>query len=245
VYKLTTFGAMLKQWIPNAITLLNLVLGCCAIVSVLQGQYVLGFWLVFFAVVADFADGLVARLLGVHSELGKELDSIADTVSFGVVPGVIYYRLLSEALGNVEAAGLVHAALPGFLVAAFSGLRLAKFNLDTRQTEGFIGLPTPSSTMFTVGLMLIYALDTYGMGSTVLQPVFLYTCILLQSYLLIAEVPMFALKFKTFAWAGNEVKFTFTAIAVLLLIFTKEFAFSAVVVLYVLFSIIKHLAKAK
>jgi len=225
--------------------MLNLLLGCCALVSILYGEYVQGFWLVFAAVVADFADGLVARLLGVHSELGKELDSIADTVSFGVVPGVIYYSLLVLALGLEGQEGLHLAAVPGFVVSAFSGLRLAKFNLDTRQTDGFIGLPTPSSTMFTVGLMLIYALDSYGMRSWVLSAPLLYGCILVQSYLLVAEVPMFSLKFKTLTWAGNEIKFTFTAIAVVLLATVQEVAFSAVVLLYVLFSTIRHLGSSK
>ncbi len=234
---------MLKKNVPNAITLLNLVFGCCALVSILNGSFVTGFWFILAAVAADYADGLVARLLGVHSELGKELDSIADTVSFGVVPGAIYYQLLLLALGQGGAQSVVAAAVPGFVVAAFSGLRLAKFNLDTRQTDGFIGLPTPSSTMFTTGLMLIYALDSYGAGAWVVaSPWVLYSLIALQSYLLVAEIPMFALKFKSLGWAGNEIKFIFGAIAVLLLALTQEVAFSAVVVLYVTFSVIRHLA---
>lgn len=236
---------MLKRHIPNFITLLNLLLGCCALVSILYGQYVQGFWLVFFAVLADFADGLVARLLGVHSELGQQLDSIADTVSFGVVPGAIYYSLLALSLDLDLGSSLHVVAVPGFIVSAFSGLRLAKFNLDTRQADGFIGLPTPSSTMFAVGLMLIYALDTYGMRQWVLSPVFLYACVAVQSYLLVAEIPMFGLKFKTLRWAGNEIKFIFAAIAILLLLLTRELAFSVVVVLYVLFSIVTHLVNPK
>ncbi len=236
---------MIKKNIPNAITLANLFFGCCAILSILYGHYVQAFWWVFASVVADYADGLVARMLGVHSELGKELDSIADTVSFGVVPGMIYYSLLCVALGVEDTGMLQYAALPAFLVPAFSGLRLAKFNLDTRQTDGFIGLPTPSSTMFTVGLMLMYALDSYGLADWIVSPALLYICILLQSYLLVAEIPMFALKFKSFSWSGNEIKFTFAAIALLLLIFTQEVAFSAVVLLYVLFSVFRHLTQQR
>lgn len=228
----------IKQHIPNAITLLNLFFGCCALVSLLDGHYLTAFWLIVAAVAADYADGLVARLLGVHSELGKELDSIADMVSFGVVPGAIYYSLLLAALGLDGESGLAYAALPGFVVSVFSGFRLAKFNLDTRQTEGFIGLPTPSSTMFAVGLMLIYALDSYGSGQWVIaSPALLYTIIAIQAYLLVSEVPMFALKFKSLSWKGNEVQFIFAGIAVLLLVFTRELAFSAVVLLYVGFSI--------
>jgi CDP-diacylglycerol--serine O-phosphatidyltransferase len=240
-----TFALMVKKQIPNAITLLNLVFGGCALVSVLHGQYVAGFGFIVAAVAADYADGLVARLLGVHSELGKELDSIADTVSFGVVPGAIYYQLLLIALGQEGADALVYAAVPGFVLSAFSGLRLAKFNLDTRQTDGFIGLPTPSSTMFVTGLMLIYALDSYGLGNWVVSsPVMLYVLIALQSYLLVSEIPMFALKFKSLAWAGNEIKFIFAGIALLLLVLTREVAFSAVVVLYVLFSAFQYFTKS-
>ena len=236
---------MVKKQIPNAITLLNLVFGCCALVSILYGQYVSGFGFIVAAVAADYADGLVARLLGVHSELGKELDSIADMVSFGAVPGAIYYQLLLVALGQEGPDALVYAAVPGFVLSAFSGLRLAKFNLDTRQTDGFIGLPTPSSTMFVTGLMLIYALDSYGMGDWVVSsPVVLYVLIALQSYLLVSEIPMFALKFKSLAWAGNEIKFIFAGIALLLLILTREVAFSAVVVLYVLFSVFQYFTKS-
>ncbi|MEQ8702563.1 MAG: CDP-alcohol phosphatidyltransferase family protein [Phaeodactylibacter sp.] len=235
---------MVKKHIPNAITLLNLVFGCCALVSILYGQYVTGFGFIVAAVAADYADGLVARLLGVHSELGKELDSIADVVSFGVVPGAIYYQLLLIALEQEGTGALVYAAVPGFVLSAFSGMRLAKFNLDTRQTEGFIGLPTPSSTMFVTGLMLIYALDSYGMGEWVVRsPIVLYALIALQSYLLVSEIPMFALKFKSLTWAGNEIKFIFAGIALLLLILTQEVAFSAVVVLYVVFSAVRHFTK--
>jgi CDP-diacylglycerol--serine O-phosphatidyltransferase len=235
---------MIKKHIPNSITLLNLVFGCCALISILHGQYVAGFGFIVAAVAADYADGLVARLLGVHSELGKELDSIADTVSFGVVPGAIYYQLLLVALDKEGTGALVYAAAPGFLLSAFSGFRLAKFNLDTRQTDGFIGLPTPSSTMFATGLMLIYALDSYGMGHWVVSsPMALYALVVLQSYLLVSEIPMFALKFKSFTWAGNEIKFIFAAIALLLLLLTREVAFSVVVVLYVVFSAFRHFAK--
>ncbi|TXB62525.1 CDP-alcohol phosphatidyltransferase family protein [Phaeodactylibacter luteus] len=232
----------MKKHIPNLITLANLFLGCCAVVSILAGQYMAGFWFILGAVLADYADGLVARLLGVYSDLGKELDSIADMVSFGVAPGAIYYMLLLSASGQEGAEGLQWAAAPGFLVSAFSGYRLAKFNLDDRQTDGFIGLPTPSSTMFAAGLMLIYTLDSYGIGhGVVASPYPLYAIIVLQSYLLIAEVPMFALKFKSLRWAGNEVKFIFAGIAALLLIIIREAAFSAVVALYVIFSVARQL----
>jgi CDP-diacylglycerol--serine O-phosphatidyltransferase len=231
----------MRQHIPNSITLLNLFLGCSAVASIFYGQYILAFWLLVSAIAADYADGLVARLLGVSSEMGKELDSLADMVSFGVVPGAIYYSLLTVALGVDQSEGLQYVGLIGFLVTLFSCLRLAKFNLDTRQSEGFIGLPTPSSTIFTLGIMLIYELNTFGWGQYVIQPAFLLACILALSYLLIAEIPMFSLKFKSFAWKGNEIRFIFAGIAVLLLVLAREAAFSIVILLYVLFSIFSHL----
>ncbi len=233
----------MKKHLPNAITLLNLFFGCCALACIFYGRFVPAFWLVSAAIFADYADGMVARLLKVQSGLGKELDSLADMVSFGVVPGAIYYVLLAQDFYPDGASGLVYAALPGFLVAVFSGLRLAKFNLDTRQATGFIGLPTPSCTIFTIGLMLIYTFDSFGLGPLVASPVFLYACILALSYLLVSEIPMFSLKFKSFAWEGNEIRFIFGAIAAVLLFFTREAAFSIVILLYVLFSTFQYLTK--
>ncbi|MCB0571072.1 MAG: CDP-alcohol phosphatidyltransferase family protein [Phaeodactylibacter sp.] len=233
----------MKKHLPNAITLLNLFLGCCAAGSVFYGQFLQAFWFLFAAVLADYGDGLVARLLGVHSELGKELDSLADVISFGFVPGAIYYKLLTIGLGLQGAEGLQFAALPGFLLSVFSGLRLAKFNLDKRQADGFLGLPTPSSTMFTAGLMLIYHCDSFGLGAWVANPVFLYLCIGGLSFMLLSEIPMFNFKFKSFGWAGNEIKYIFAAIAVAALLLAREAAFSIVVLLYILFSIFRQLAK--
>jgi CDP-diacylglycerol--serine O-phosphatidyltransferase len=231
----------MRQHIPNSITLLNLIFGCCAVAAIFYHQYSLAFWLVLAGVAADYADGFVARLLGVSSELGKELDSLADMVTFGVVPGAIYYSLLVLALngnqGTVSYLGVI-----GFLVTAFSCLRLAKFNLDTRQTDSFIGLPTPSSTMFTLGLMMIYEKNIFDWGVYILQPVLLISCVIILSYLLVAEIPMFSLKFKSFSWKGNEIKFIFAFIAMLLLIIAREAAFSIVILMYVLFSIVSHLS---
>lgn len=235
----------MKQHIPNSITLLNLILGCCALVSTLYGQYILAFWLLLAAIAADYADGLVARWLGVSSEVGKELDSLADMVSFGVVPGAIYYSLLTIAFGVQDQPGLKWVGVIGFLLTAFSCLRLARFNLDSRQAEGFIGLPTPSSTIFTVGIMLMYEFNTFGLSVFLVQPAFLIGCVLALSYLLVAEIPMFSLKFKTFAWKGNEIRFIFAGIAVLLLVLVREAAFSMVILLYVVFSIFSHLMNRK
>ena len=234
----------MKRHIPNGITLLNLIFGCCAVGAIFYGDFMTAFWCLLAAALADFADGFAARMLGVSSPLGKELDSLADMISFGFAPGAIYYHLLLIAF-DIEASGTVHLiGVPAFIVTAFSCLRLAKFNLDTRQSDSFIGLPTPASTLFTVGVLLIYYYNSFGLGYLMVNPIFLFVCIAVLSYLLVAEIPMFSLKFKSFGWKGNEVRFTFAGITLLLLIFTKEAAFLLVILLYIIFSIISHLKRA-
>jgi CDP-diacylglycerol---serine O-phosphatidyltransferase len=233
----------MKRHLPNAITLLNLFLGCCAIVSLCYGQFASAIWLILACILADYADGLVARALNVHSELGKQLDSLADVVSFGVVPGVIFYQLLLIGLGREEATGLEYAALPAFVLSAFSCLRLAKFNLDTRQEDGFLGLPTPSSTMFAVGLLVIQQYDSLGLGGLVVAPAFLYLCIGLLSFLLVSEIPMFSLKLKSFRWAGNEEKLGFVALSFAIIALTREAALSFIILLYIGISLLRYLAR--
>ena len=232
----------MRKHIPNTITLINLFCGCCALLSVLNGQFVAAFWFLFTGGWADYLDGMAARLLNVKSPLGKELDSMADMVSFGVVPGVILYVLLCIALGKPDFQqwpGSINIyALPAFLVPVFAGLRLAKFNLDVRQTENFLGLSTPSMTVFVTGLMLIYHFDSYGLGQWVINPYFLYGVIVLFSYLLVSEIPMFSFKFKQFKWTGNELRFSFVILAIILMLVLREASFSLIIILYILFSLV-------
>ncbi|PHI21560.1 CDP-diacylglycerol--serine O-phosphatidyltransferase [Lewinellaceae bacterium SD302] len=243
----------MKAWIPNAITLLNLLCGCAAVVNILDGQFIPAFWFLFAAGWFDFADGLVARLLKVSSEHGKELDSLADMVSFGFVPGIIYYVFLyyqsssisidPDALmaGDELSIGWSWYAAPGLLVTLFSALRLAKFNLDDRQTDDFIGLATPSSTVYATGLMLIYATDAFGWGHYVLSPWVLYPSILLMSYLLVAEIPMFSFKVKGFGWVGNRKRFIFAAVAIGLLVFLRQAAFPFIIIAYLIINLATRL----
>lgn len=231
----------MKKNIPHIITSINLFCGCCALACVFYSQFFQAFVFLFVGAWADYFDGMAARMLKVKSDLGKELDSLADMVSFGVVPGAIIYMLLVRGLDkNFEEFPpyLILAALPAFLITVFAALRLAKFNLDTRQSENFIGLNTPSCTIFTVGLMLIYHYDSYGLKDFVINPFFLYPTILVLSYLLIAELPMFSFKFKNFQWVGNESRFLFILLSLLFLFIFKEVAFSLIIMLYVLFAIL-------
>ena len=229
----------MKRNIPNAITLLNLFLGCCAIPGILNGQFMTVFWLFFAAGLADFLDGFVARLVNAHSSIGKELDSLADMVSFGLLPGMLFYVLLVYGFtGQTGYDSIYWPAAPAFLITLFSAVRLAIFNLDERQTDHFIGLPTPSAALFTVGLMLIFHFDSFGLGSFITRPLFLYPCILLLSFALVAELPMFSLKIKSFRWSGNEVVFFFLGIAILCLITLGAAAPSAIVLLYIVVSVV-------
>ncbi|MEL7159407.1 MAG: CDP-alcohol phosphatidyltransferase family protein [Bacteroidota bacterium] len=244
----------IKNWIPNAITLLNLFCGCAAIINVLDQQLLPAFWFLFAAGWFDFADGLVARLLNVSSEHGKELDSLSDMVSFGAAPAVIYYVLLyigghpdflvldnpgiAPAAAPLPAIGWSWYAAPALLIAMFSALRLAKFNLDTRQTENFMGVATPTSTVFATGLMLIYALDSFGWAPYVLSPWLLYPAILLFSYLLISEHPMFSFKIKGRGWAGNETRIIFAVLALVLLLTLRTAAFPFIVGVYLLINLV-------
>ena len=231
----------MKKHIPNIITLVNLFCGCLALPFAFSGDYIPVFWLLTAGGVADYMDGLIARGLKVYSTLGKELDSLADMVSFGVVPGVILYRLLLEGQGAAaETSAFFLPAAPAFLLTVFAGYRLGKFNIDTRQVDHFIGLPTPACTVFVAGLLMIFEFNSFGMRAWVSNPYFLYSCTLLLSVLLISEVPMFNLKFKNLQWAGNEIRIIFLVTAVLLLIIFREMAFSIIISLYILLSLFRY-----
>jgi CDP-diacylglycerol---serine O-phosphatidyltransferase len=229
---------MTKQ-IPNALTLLNVFCGSCALVSIQGGRYTEGCLFLIVSLIADFFDGFAARLLNVKSEMGKELDSLADMVSFGVVPGMILYKLLAP---NDLVSKFDYSYMPllAFVVTAFSCYRLAKFNLDTRQTTDFIGLATPPNTLFFIGLLLIKQNELEGLEAIVSNKMFLYALIPLSSFLLVSEIPMFSFKFKGLGWVGNEIRYIFAAIAVALLLLMREAAISLLVVIYVLLNIIKN-----
>ena len=230
----------MKKYIPNIITMINLFSGCCALVSVFSHQYMTAIGFIIIGIFADVLDGLVARSLKINSPLGKELDSFADMVSFGIVPGAILYNLLAQNFTTESFPQLIPAATPAFLVTVFAGLRLAKFNLDTRQSENFIGLPTPSCTVFIAGLLMIFHYDSFGLADFVTSQYFLYPTILLLSFLLVAELPMFSLKFKGMKWKGNEIRIIFILLGLGLLFFIKEASFSIIISLYIIFAIIKN-----
>lgn len=232
----------MKKHIPNIITLINLFLGCCALASIMYGLFVQAFLFSLASGVADFLDGSLARWLRVKSAFGKQLDSLADMVSFGVVPGAVLYMLLVKGMAgrDVLPIQLTIAAAPAFLVTLFAAIRLAIFNIDECQGENFLGMPTPSATLFCTGLMLIYHFDSFGLGSLVTEPLFLYTVIVCLSWLMVARFPMFGLKFRNLEWKGNQIRFIFAAFAILMIIVFKEASFSMIILAYLLFSTIDN-----
>lgn len=206
--------------IPNMITCCNLICGCIATTYAITGQPAMALLFIILGATFDFFDGMTARLLHVSSEIGKELDSLADDVTFGVAPScIIFYEL--QVLDNplISRCPSMASLLPylAFLVAALSAVRLAKFNLDTRQTTSFIGLPTPANALFWGSLIVGFGplLEQYSWFSLLIV-----LGIFLSSWILVAEVPMFALKFKHWGFKGNEVKYLFIAFSAIVLIAT-------------------------
>lgn len=198
---------IVTKHIPNTLTSCNLISGCIAIVFALNANFSMALTFIVVGAVFDFFDGMSARLLGVSSPIGKELDSLADVVTFGVAPSSMIYTLLltlSKSGWNETLA----FAIPyvAFVMAAFSALRLAKFNLDERQTTSFIGLPTPANALFW-GALIVGNENVFDENSYYIY--LLIILVFVSSWLLVAEIPMFALKFKHWGWRDNKVKYVF------------------------------------
>ena len=221
-------------FIPNLLTLCNLLSGCVAVSMLFLGaDFVAAFWLVIAAAVFDFFDGLAARALHAYSPLGKDLDSLADDISFGLAPSVVVFSLLRQIpYPDYMAAVAPYFPYAAFLIAVFSGLRLAKFNNDTRQTTSFIGLPVPANALFWASL----AASCGWAGDGTLHPLLLLVLIGLSSWLLVSEIPMFSLKFKDLSWAHNKLRFVFLLVCVCLLAFLQVQGLAACIVWYVLLS---------
>ena len=220
----------MKKHIPNTITCLNLISGCIATYWAFQGNYEMALLFIVAGAVFDFFDGMAARLLGVSSPIGKELDSLADVVTFGVAPSAMVFSFLSS----------FHIHFPlvpflAFVIAAFSALRLAKFNLDERQTMGFIGLPTPANALFWGSLIVGCGdwLHTLPYSASIILLMVFVSC-----WLLVSEIPMFALKFKQWGWRGNEIRYLFLLSCIPLLAFFGIAGIAIIVAWYVLLSIL-------
>lgn len=224
---------MIKKHIPNTLTCCNLISGCMATYFAFQSEYATALLLIVIGAVFDFFDGMVARLLHVSSPIGKELDSLADDITFGFAPSaMIFAWMMSQnaALPSPLATWLPYLA---FIMAAFSALRLAKFNLDERQALGFIGLPTPANALFWGALI---AGSGKWMATLPHAPYIVLAVMFATCYLLVSEIPMFALKFKTWGWKGNEVKYIFLLTCIPMLILLGVSGLAAIIAWYVILS---------
>ena len=223
----------ITRHIPNALTCMNLFSGCIACVMAFHANFEMAMLFIVIGAVFDFFDGLAARLLHAYSNIGKDLDSLADDVSFGVAPALIVFSLFKE-INYPDYLSFLANWLPyaAFLIAIFSALRLAKFNNDTRQTTSFIGLPVPANALFWASLVAgCEPIASY-------HPLLTLALVCLFSWLLVSEIPMFSLKFKNLSWKDNKIAFTFIIISAILLITLKIAGFAAVIVWYILLSIL-------
>ena len=200
----------LTKYLPDAITCLNLLSGSVAVILAFQDDFDMALAMIVLAAVFDFLDGLAARLLHAYSDIGKELDSLADTVSFGLAPSLILYNYIAGFTSGIHP----YVCYIPLLIAAFSALRLAKFNLDTRQSESFLGLPVPASALFAASLAAFaghyeYIANTFLANNWAIPAVSVILCALLVS-----ELPMFSMKLKTLKWKDNAQRFTFLCIII-------------------------------
>ena len=224
----------ITRHIPNALTCLNLFSGCIAGVMAFESRYELALLFIIISAVFDFFDGLAARALDAHSPIGKDLDSLADDISFGVAPSLIVFSLFKEmpypAYLEGTATWLPYSA---FLISVFSALRLAKFNNDTRQTTSFIGLPVPANALFWASLVAGYHPILTG---GCVHPLCLLALVVLFSWLQVSEISMFSLKFKNLSWKDNKVSFLFLLFCVIFLITLQIRGFATCIVWYILLS---------
>jgi len=237
----------IKRSIPNIFTLLNLLSGTIAVIFAVQGQLVIAAYLVFLGIFFDFFDGFFARLLNVQGELGKQLDSLADVVTSGVVPGIVLFQLLKSKnaieIFNTEIVSwqtneVEFLPFIGLAVTLAAAYRLAKFNIDERQTSSFIGLPTPAAALVVLSLPLILEYSAFETASVIIQNKwFLILLTAILCYLMNAEIPLFSLKFKNYTWKDNKVKFIFLIATIVLISVFQVVAITLVILLYIILSL--------
>lgn len=267
-----TLAIMIKKNIPNFFTVCNLLCGCIAIISALHFDLLSASYFIFIAGVFDFFDGFVARALKAYSELGKQLDSLADMISFGIAPGMIMFELISISNNHlspfIPAYTLIFRGvsmgipLIALLIPIFSAIRLAKFNIDARQSNSFIGLPTPANAIVIASLPFIVYKGITSIDFTpvaennfllkfvegdsihkpeILNPIYLTAITIIFSFLLVAPLPLFALKFKNFSWADNKVRYIFLLLSLVLLIIFQFVGIPLIIILYIILSIINNI----
>ncbi|WP_242155104.1 CDP-alcohol phosphatidyltransferase family protein [Aestuariivivens sediminis] len=237
----------MKRHIPNAFTLLNLLCGSIGVIYAVNGNFVAAGLFVFLGIFFDFFDGFAARKLEVQSDLGLQLDSLADMVTSGLVPGIVMYKLLELAVVDwvevdlSENFGLPGLPLLGLLIPLASAYRLAHFNIDTEQQSYFKGLPTPANALFILSLALILEFQNNdAMNAIILNKWFLMTVTLLSCYLLNSGIKLFALKFKDYRFKGNATRYIFIMLCIILLILLQFSAIPLLILLYIAMSVLDN-----
>jgi CDP-diacylglycerol--serine O-phosphatidyltransferase len=229
----------IKKQVPNIITLLNLFCGCIAVVFVAELNFEMAFFFVSLGIFLDFFDGFFARLFKVSSPLGLQLDSLADMVTSGVVPGYVMYFMLKMSQ-NPASTDIIIPYL-GFIITLGSCYRLANFNIDTRQNDSFIGLPTPANALFILSLPLVLKHSNSLVVFDILTNQWILLVItLISAYILNAEIPLFSLKIKDFSFKKNALQIVFLTLSLLLLFFFKYLGISLIIITYVLLSVVNN-----
>ncbi|MBE9461185.1 CDP-diacylglycerol--serine O-phosphatidyltransferase [Dyadobacter subterraneus] len=232
---------MFNRHIPNVLTCLNLLCGCVGVVEAFHNNIVISCWLIGIALIFDFFDGFAARLLKVSSPIGRDLDSLADMVTFGLLPSIIIYQLLMQSIPDLMG---IWKAYPAFLIAIFSAIRLAKFNNDPRQSDSFIGVPTPAAALLIASLPLIIFSDE-SWKPLIVNTTNLLALTVVMCYLLVSEIKLLALKFRSFGWKGNEARYSLMILTVVLLLLFKVLAVPIIFVAYLALSVTANLVEKK
>lgn len=234
----------IKKHIPNLFTLGNLLCGTLAVMAAANSDYSAAAFLVVIGIVLDFFDGFFARILKVQGELGKQLDSLADMVTSGVVPGVLMFRFYEDAVqnGNIEmTSDVILLSFVSFLLTLGAGYRLAKFNIDTRQSNSFIGLPTPAMSLFIISLPIIFQETDVTWIKEALLNVYVLTLVsVVLSFLMNANLPLFSLKFKSFGIKENAIKYLLIIASAALLVTVQYLAVPIIIILYIVLSMIDN-----
>jgi len=239
----------IKNYIPNFITLMNLFSGILSVYFSMTGDLRLAGFLIFLAAVFDFFDGMAARLLNAKTTIGADLDSLADVVSFGVAPGFILFQMIRLSLGQefipVENPGYLPFA--GFVIPLLGALRLAKFNVDVEQTDSFKGLPIPAQAIviasFPIIVLSCFADNPNFYSELISNTWFLMGSGLVLSLLMVSDIPMFSLKFGSFSWGENQMRYMFLIMSVFLIIILKMAAIPIIILLYLLLSLVFYRTK--
>ena len=238
----------IKKHIPNLITLGNLFCGTIATIYAVQADFVFAGLFVILGILFDFFDGFAARLFQVSGELGKQLDSLADMVTSGVVPGIIMLKLIEVNTINASNSffdnSILGISLVGLVLTLGACYRLAKFNIDTRQSDSFIGLPTPAMSLFVISLPLIQQYSNIEFAlNLITNNYFLIAITILLTYLMNAQLPLFSLKFKDYSVKSNLIKYVFLTASLLMIIFLQYISIPLIIIVYVVLSVISNFSK--